>query len=307
MTRESPPAEATKSDISRYDAAQELCFQAWKCAGQKKGEDAIWEALELSRYCTDGFNYLAELFARNLEERLLLFNRGMIIGESYFGSKFFKEETGRFYGLVDTRPYMRSRWGVAHGLRNLACRMEASSHFEALLALDEDDHLGARLVLTTLYLELRQFEKMRALYHRYVIEGPHGNYNKVLFLDLSGASNERYDMALTKALFYNRFVPLALTEKHFSSEKGQFGVNWMGPDGAEEYRDISLQLWKANPEALQRLSRRSKQLLREISKKTEEIRRLIADDDAKEQRTRAERRGQNAGKSTTCNSEGPGG
>ncbi|HXY17585.1 MAG TPA: tetratricopeptide repeat protein [Gaiellaceae bacterium] len=65
-------------------------------------------------------------------------------GERALGPRIFAEGAGYFWGLVETRPYMRARAALAALLWKLGRREEALEHARELLRLNPNDNQGIR-------------------------------------------------------------------------------------------------------------------------------------------------------------------
>lgn len=94
------------------ERAQDLMYQAWEATGPMRVKLAR-QALEISPDCADAYVLLAEETARTPEEALDLYTKGVAAGERALGKKYFEENAGHFWGLLETRPYMRARLGLA--------------------------------------------------------------------------------------------------------------------------------------------------------------------------------------------------
>ncbi|MEI6528084.1 MAG: hypothetical protein WCO10_00200 [bacterium] len=253
-----PPS---KEDEERYREAQELCYSAW----DSDIDDTValaYKAINKSDYCSDAYNIFALYLPENLGEELLLYRWATRLAEVYWGEEFFKREKGYFYGLVHTRPYMRSRIGVARTLIALGCHEEAIQHLEALIELDSGDHVGARLLLSVEYLMLGRYSAFNLLTENYEdCNGCYGRYGKVFFLDAVGAPDEEYLQALKAALRQNQHVPQLLAHPETEVNRSGYGVSWSGPDGADEYLNFARLLWTSRPDIKRRLIVESKKIL----------------------------------------------
>jgi hypothetical protein len=74
------------------------------------------KALELSPLCADAYVLLAQETARNLDEAIDLYRQGVEAGKKALGKSAFRDDVGHFWGLLETRPYMRARHGLAQAL-----------------------------------------------------------------------------------------------------------------------------------------------------------------------------------------------
>ncbi len=69
--------------------------------------DLARQALTISPDCADAYLLLAEEAASSLEEARELLERGVAAGERALGPEPFEEDVGYFWGILETRPYMR--------------------------------------------------------------------------------------------------------------------------------------------------------------------------------------------------------
>ena len=99
------------------DTAQELMFQAWEERSAERRIALARKALEASPDCADAYVLLAEeAAAGSLEEMTRLYVQGVAAGERAIGKGAFEEHVGHFWGLLETRPYMRARHGLGQCL-----------------------------------------------------------------------------------------------------------------------------------------------------------------------------------------------
>src|SRR5215510_2005560 len=120
--KESPPTP--------LERAQDLMWTAWDepDAGRRVG--MARRALEISADCADAYVMLAIETARNNKEAVELYETGIAAGERALGSKCFEENAGHFWGILETRPYMRARNGLAECLYEMGRYDEAIQHFK---------------------------------------------------------------------------------------------------------------------------------------------------------------------------------
>jgi tetratricopeptide (TPR) repeat protein len=86
------------------------------------------------------------------------------------GKTYFEENKGHFWGLVETRPYMRACSFLVEGLRIIGKTSEAISHAEDMLELNPNDNQGIRDSLLGMYLETGNLEGARMLFKNYSSE-----------------------------------------------------------------------------------------------------------------------------------------
>ena len=155
------PAEEVIADPSRTmraqtpeEQAQALIYQAWEARTQRQAAALARRALEMFPDCADAYTVLAGAEARSAEEARVLYEHGVDAGRRSLGQAFFDEHRGHFWGMIETRPYMRARQGLADCLWALGRKRESLAHCEALLELNPDDNQGIRHGLLSRYLAL---------------------------------------------------------------------------------------------------------------------------------------------------------
>ena len=136
------------------EQAQALIDQAWEARTQRQAAALARRALEIFPDCADAYNVLAGAEARSAEDALVLYEHGVDAGRRTLGNAFFDEHRGHFWGMIETRPYLRARRGLADCLWALGRKRESITHCEALLELNPDDNQGIRHGLLSRYLAL---------------------------------------------------------------------------------------------------------------------------------------------------------
>ncbi|HEY1391071.1 MAG TPA: hypothetical protein VGF38_21220 [Ktedonobacterales bacterium] len=191
------------------EEAQEVIYQALQAPAARRTALAR-QALTISADCADAYVLLAEA-ATDPQEARHLYEQGVAAGERALGEETFREESGHFWGLVETRPYMRAREGLAHVLWHLEERAGAIEHAEALLHLNPGDNQGIRYVLASWLLAVRDEEALEQLLGQYPDEwSAHWGYTQALLAFRRHGAGRRADAALKRALQINPYVPLYL-------------------------------------------------------------------------------------------------
>ena len=198
------PAPATP-----LDAAQELVYRALETTGPRRVRLAR-QALELSPDCADAYVLLAEA-ARDPREAKQLYEQGVRAGERALGPEVFEHDAGHFWGLLETRPYMRARQGLAEVLCVLGERQEAIGHLQDMLRLNPGDNQGVRYILGNWLLAVGDDAALERLLQQYPDEiSANWAYTRALTLFRRRGAGKQADKALQEALEANPFVPLYL-------------------------------------------------------------------------------------------------
>jgi tetratricopeptide (TPR) repeat protein len=201
------PAAAPRTPL---EEAQELMYDAFDASGKRRISLAK-KALTISADCADAYVLLAEESARSLPESRDLYAAGVAAGERALGKEMFEEAAGHFWGVVETRPYMRARAGLAGCLWELGQHQEAIGHYEELLRLNPGDNQGIRYLLLTAYLTAGKDGEAERLLGEYEDDAlAPWLYNRALLLYRQEKMSERAIDALQKAVQHNPHVPAYL-------------------------------------------------------------------------------------------------
>lgn len=90
---------------------------------------------------------------------------------------FDEDNIGNFYGILETRPYMRALYRLANAYNENGMYPLAKDVCEEMLRLNENDNLGARFLLMSIYGVLGEYGNAMELYSCY----PHANTTLSLY------------------------------------------------------------------------------------------------------------------------------
>lgn len=154
--------------------AQQLAYDAMEAAESGKLERAVAlakQALDLDPVCVDALMLMSQAASESLVELIENMRRTVETGERALGKEFFDENAGHFWGMLETRPYMRARSFLAQCLAETGHRDEAIEHYESLLKLNPNDNQGLRYCLMGLYLEEGHLNRVAGLFDQFEDEG----------------------------------------------------------------------------------------------------------------------------------------
>lgn len=200
-------AEAMPDDteLSLLERAQELVCDAAEAGGRLRVKRAR-QALAVTQDCADAWVMLAE-GAAGAKRSHDLYQRAVEAGERALGPAPFETQAGHFWGLIETRPYMRARFGLAQQLQRLGEREAAAAHYEALIRLNPSDNQGARYELLPLLLALGRDEDVGRLLDSYETDiGAEMAYGRALWLYRRDGDAPPARAALRRAMEANPYV-----------------------------------------------------------------------------------------------------
>ena len=239
------------AQTTAIEAAQEIIYDAWEAADRRKRVALAKKALALSPLCADAYVLLAQETARDLDQEIDLYRQGVLAGEKALGKACFREEVGHFWGLLETRPYMRARQGLAQKLWDKGSRDEAVAHFKDMLRLNPNDNQGIRYLLIDCLLLLGRDEEAADLTTTYKEDGSAAWIwsRALLAFRSSGDQTEAREM-LSWAHNENRHVaPLLLGDKKMPRQLPAY-ISCGSKDEAVAYVHGAAPAWSATPGAI---------------------------------------------------------
>jgi tetratricopeptide (TPR) repeat protein len=239
---------------TNLDRAQEIIFDAWETRDKRKRIAMAREALAISPLCADAYLILAEE-AKDPQEALDLYRQAEKAGREALTDEPFEQDIGMFWGLIETRPYMRALHGLANALRGSAQDKEAVSLYREMLRLNPNDNQGARYNLMDSLLKLGRIGEAAELLKAYKSD-PSGAWawSRALlrFHDKGDAPASR--KALDQAVEANPYVPTYLLDIEKLPPPPPF-ISLGEEDEAIAYASDAGAAWAACPGALDWLAK----------------------------------------------------
>ncbi len=150
------------------DDAYEILEEAQDARNKKEAIKLAKKAYEKSSECFDAILFQCGLEENGIKRMKLLddgleFEKNRLIKEKYFD----KENFGHFYGIFETRPYIRGLVTKACYLLEEGKLRQAEGICKEVLRLNENDNLGARYLLMAIFATLEEEKDMLKLYRKY--------------------------------------------------------------------------------------------------------------------------------------------
>lgn len=241
--------ETSSHHASARDQAHKLIFQAMESDPAKRLKLAE-EAIKIYPYHPDAYSILGEA-EKDFKKQLQFFKKGVEAGETDLGKDYFKQNKGMFWGLTETRPYMRAKFNYAV-LEAAAGNLEiAIMQCEELLALDENDNQGVRNTLFVMYMDLGMYKQAEKLMEKY--DESHmasGAYNRVLLEFALNGVTSILKQLVNQAREINPFVFDYLTgKKRLPAPPDFFGIG--DQNEAVQYVYENEYIWLKNPKLIE--------------------------------------------------------
>lgn len=232
------------------EEAQDLMYQAWDETGARRIRLAR-KALTISEDCADAYVLLAEETAKDVEQARDLFAQGVAAGERALGDNAFEEDVGHFWGLMETRPYMRARAGLAGTLWHMGEHRAAIEHYQDMLRLNPDDNQGIRYLLAQCLLEVGDDDALETLLDQYPDDASATwMYTRALLTFRQSGASEEATAQLEEAISYNAFVPAYLLGQKPMPKQLPMFVGFGDENEAVAYAAEVKPTWSHTPGAL---------------------------------------------------------
>lgn len=146
-------------DYSDEEKAYNLYEEAMDAMSEKESKKLFKQALQLKPDFPDAKIQLV-LFPEDIHKRIKELEK--LEKEGYF-----KNDIGHFYGILDTRPYIRLLHNIVSHYQIMGAYKKAMEIYEYMMTLNEHDNTGARYSLMGIYATLEEKEKMEKLVKEY--------------------------------------------------------------------------------------------------------------------------------------------
>lgn len=242
--------------------AQELTFDAYDAPGARRRIEVVKKALARHPWCGDAYGILATEAPRDSEAAIHLWRLAGAAAEfavkAELGEDAFETCEGEFWGLLETRPYMRARAGLSHALWRVGQREAAVAIDLELLRLNPNDNQGARYVVADRLLMLGRDRELEILLFETYAEEESAflSYGRALWSFRHEGDGARSRKLLAKAFAANRHVPDYLLGRKALPETDLDFYSPGKDSEAVHYVETGLEAWRATEGALAWLAAR---------------------------------------------------
>lgn len=203
--------------LSPQEKAQDLVFEAYDLEFSEAREN-IAAALELDPECIEAYEYLGS-HEPSPQIAMVFFEKGISIGEKKFEGEHLKENIGNFWGLHETRPYMRCLQFQSECLDAIGKTEECIGILEKMIKLNPNDNQGIRGRLMLYLIETDQYEK----YVKYETEfkdeiSAFALFNRALYAYKTEGICTGSNKKLKEAVKFNKFVVPKLLKQEYPTD-----------------------------------------------------------------------------------------
>ncbi len=163
--------EFEDEEFIKREQSDDLLFEAYDEPVTTKAIKLAKKALEINPDNIDAENFITK-FETNTIKKLQKYGETLNKEKANLEKEgFFNEKNiGIFWGLIETRPFMRTKHSYMLTLMELGKYTEAIKQGEELLELCESDNLGIRYLMMGLYTVLEKFAEAEELYNKYLYD-----------------------------------------------------------------------------------------------------------------------------------------
>lgn len=244
--------EDTEEPSSPKAIARGKLLTAAKTSGDVRKE-LIEEAIAIYPLSPEAYLLLAEdADSEQAYEKLVY--KAVMVGEEALGKQFFFKYKGHFWGLPETRPYMRAKAMYAKLMYDDRNDEMALKHCDELIRLNPIDNQGIRYFLLTLYIEGKKYSEAKALLESFDRDQTANFlFNKALLYYLTEGLTLRTKQFIKEANKQNLYIKEYLLG-HKKFPKQVFDDYELGDTNeASAYAYEHIHLWEEYPELLSEL------------------------------------------------------
>lgn len=211
------------------------------------------QALEIYPGLPDAWCLLADEKAKTCLEGLAYIEKAVEAGRKDLGEEFFKKNEGHFWGMIESRPFMRAKSYLADALLQHGRIDEAIIQFEDCLRLNPNDNQGLRYELLSLYLLKDLLADAEKLFKQYKDDcGASWEYSKALYLfKKHGAESLKAAKQLNAARKANKYVAEYFTGKKKLPKTTPSTYQLGSKEEALIYVNEGLRVWRSTPGAVE--------------------------------------------------------
>jgi tetratricopeptide (TPR) repeat protein len=219
---------------SKRERAEDTLDQGLDLLEQGEEEEAgryFFKSIEIDPTYADGYNHLANIAWRKGDWKQA---EGLYRKALEFAEPEVKDiPQGGFWGILESRPYMRALHGLGLTAWKQGRLEEAIGIFKQMLKLNPNDNQGVRYLMGTIYHQMGNLEEAAGWYQRNG-DDPHNLYNYGLAL-IQQNKLEKAARILIFAIFANPYIAPMLLDDKLPKRDWWHSISWAEPEYAEDY------------------------------------------------------------------------
>lgn len=209
--------------LSLKEQAQDLIYEAYELT-PTKAKLNVEMALNLDPDCIEAYEYLGSL-ENSPSIGMIFFEKGISIGRRLFGGKYLEKHKGMFWGMHETRAFMRCLHQYANCLYGIGKEKECVAILEEVIELNPRDNQGVRNKLLLYLIELNESTKFKKYATMFKSDNTaFALFTRALFEFKTEGETVNSNKQLSKAMKQNKFVAKwLLSNKQINELPSQHG------------------------------------------------------------------------------------
>lgn len=233
-----PPSK--RDPLTIKDQAYNMILDAQGLPADK-GKNLAIKALSLDPESIEALAYLGSILPN--KESVPYLKKGIHLGEKLFGDDYLKENTGIFWNIPETRPFMECLNGYAVALYDMNSFAAAIPLFERVLELNLNDDMGARRNLMLSLIQMNDFRKFKKYDDYFQDDDLQQLFNRTLLTYKTSGDNENSRKLLHLANNKNKYVVPGLISNSEIKRFPSFDMEEMDFVMAFEYLVKAKKIW----------------------------------------------------------------
>jgi tetratricopeptide (TPR) repeat protein len=249
-------AENDFKTLNDEEKAQELAWDAWEAESPEESVALAKKALRLSPDCTDAYNVLA-IHETSMSKTIAHYQKAIKAFLKKKGESYLLKNAGHFWGIIETRPYMRAMEGYGRCVWDSGEKEMAADVYHNMLILNPNDNQGVRYILAAWLLILKKYDEAHRLIKEYDDDaGPAISWAKLLLDIIEQKNKTTINKSYRQAIKCNpHVVPFILKKKRLpKSIPGSFALGSKEEAAVYMLLEYGKELWKQYPSAVQTLA-----------------------------------------------------
>ncbi|MEA3286158.1 MAG: hypothetical protein U9Q77_02110 [Candidatus Marinimicrobia bacterium] len=229
-------------ELSIAQQAEDLVSEAYEYH-PREGRRKALEAIKLDPDCIAGYEYLG-LNEISSSKAKGYYKRGINIGRRIFGGEFLEDNRGYFWGIHETRPFMRCLQYYSDCLYTARQIRECVTIQEELIDLNPNDNQGVRDLLLLYLIQLGDIEKFNKYADLFPEDiGAYALFNRALLAFKTEGDSEIANAKLQEAVMENPHVSKKiLSHKPVKGLAEHYGLG--SEEEADYYAMYARHVWR---------------------------------------------------------------
>jgi len=243
-----PIPEPNEENLTQIEKAQDLVEEAYSLPIREAFKN-VEIALKFDPDSIEAYEFFAKKQI-SVDSAIPYYEKAIKIGRRIFGGKYLENHRGHFWGLHETRPFMRCMFAYADMLYLKGQKKDCISILEEMIELNPNDNQGVRDQLMLYLLEQNEFSKFEKYSKLYPDDGgAYTHFNRALYSFKNEGESENSSELLKTAIEENKFIlPMIISSKLQTELPEMYGIG--DKREAKYYVVYAQRIWQQTPGAV---------------------------------------------------------